>query len=583
MRGRTRRPSSSRTSALTTSTRGSPCLASAAARPGWISTAVTSARSARIADFPPGAAHASRMRSPSRAPTTIAASCDARLIGRIRRGSTRSTAYAPGTSVGVPTATGEPHLERRRLVLRAHQLERHLRTEVARPHVGDPVGIRLLHRPVRQRGDEPAQAAREPPHHGVRERHGALASGGAHELDGVVDDGVLRQVGERELVGAQPQRGLDRRVELAHRTLAELLDAEVEHARPLHRPEGETLRQRTVTRIELRDGRDERAVGVGVVVERPADDLERRTPRRGDHWTPRRNSSYVIFRRPSGWTTSGTNTPPSSRALHTVSATAVQRRPRADVRRQRADTRRQASSGSSRSSSRSVGVIFSAYVQPSSGCGGEHGLREHGLELARGHLGRTLVHAAGVELADREGVLRRDRACVELFDRPVDRHARLLVAGEDRALDRRGAAPAREQRRMDVQPQRLLEQPRRDVEPVGTDDHPVDRLGELRALRLVHRDAEALGGDLRGRRPGRASPAAPRVRPRQQVRDRLGRGEPRENIGGERRRAREGDLHRRTMRGRRTRSASLRCSSSVRSMISTPSRWSSSCCTTRAP
>ena len=45
-----------------------------------------------------------------------------------------------------------------------------------------------------------------------------------------------------------------------------------------------------------------------------------------------------------------------------------------------------------------------------------------------------------------------------------------LVAGEDRALDGRGAAPARQQRRVDVQPERLLEQPRRDVEPVRADD-----------------------------------------------------------------------------------------------------------------
>ncbi len=159
----------------------------------------------------------------------------------------------------------------------------------------------------------------------------------------------------------------------------------------------------------------------------------------------------------------------------------------------------------------------------------------------------------------------------------------LLVAGENRALDRRGPAPARQQRRVDVHPQRLLEQPGRDVEPVRTDDDPVDRLGQRRPLRLVHDDAEPLGGELRGRR--RAPSGRGRAARRAASADRRSaatRGEPLEDVGGERRGAREGDLHRRTTRGRRMRSASLRCSSSVRSMISTPSRWSSSCWTTRA-
>ena len=185
-----------------------------------------------------------------------------------------------------------------------------------------------------------------------------------------------------------------------------------------------------------------------------------------------------------------------------------------------ARTRRQASSGSSRSSSRSAGVIFSAYVAPSSACGVNTGSASTSTSWPRRHLGRARVHRAGVEVADRERLLRRDRARVELLDRPVDRHARLGVAGEDRPLDRRGAAPARQQRRVHVHPERLFEQTRRDVETVGAHDDPVDGLEELRPLRLVHRDAEPLRRHLGRRRARRAATAARRVGAREQVRDR---------------------------------------------------------------
>ena len=91
---------SSRTSALTTWTFDAPSRrtfsASSRARPGWSSTAVTSPRS--IVALPPGAAQASSTRSPSREPTTSAASCEPRLCGQMpplararrrRAGSTR--------------------------------------------------------------------------------------------------------------------------------------------------------------------------------------------------------------------------------------------------------------------------------------------------------------------------------------------------------------------------------------------------------------------------------------------------------------------------------------------------------------
>ena len=174
-----------------------------------------------------------------------------------------------------------------------------------------------------------------------------------------------------------------------------------------------------------------------------------------------------------------------------------------------ARTRRHESSGSSRFSSRSAGVIFSAYVAPSSACGDERRRFDHLLEQAGGDLRGALEDAACVEVADRERFLRRDRAGVERLDRLVDRHARLAVAREDRPLDRRRAAPPRQQRRMDVQPERAREQPGRDVEAVRADDDALDLGGQLRPLRLVDGDAE-----LAAPPPSPAARRACRPRPR---------------------------------------------------------------------
>ena len=116
-------------------------------------------------------------------------------------------------------------------------------------------------------------------------------SGGADELDGVVDDRVRRLVGPGELVGAEPQRREHRRVELPHRPLAELLDAEVDRPLALHGAVREALRERAVAVVEAGDRGRERAVGIRVVLEDAAHDLERGPARRCDHRTPRRNSS----------------------------------------------------------------------------------------------------------------------------------------------------------------------------------------------------------------------------------------------------------------------------------------------------
>ncbi len=102
---------------------------------------------------------------------------------------------------------------------------------------------------------------------------------------------MLGLVGERELVRAEAQRRAHRRVELAHRPLPELLDAEVERAHALHRAVGEPLRERAVAVVEPVDGARQRAVGVRVLLEDAEDDVERGSPRGCDHRRPRTNSS----------------------------------------------------------------------------------------------------------------------------------------------------------------------------------------------------------------------------------------------------------------------------------------------------
>ena len=100
---------------------------------------------------------------------------------------------------------------------------------------------------------------------------------------------------------------------------------------------------------------------------------------------------------------------------------------------------------------------------------------------------------------DRKRSLCRDRAGIELLDGAVDRHARFLVAGHDRALDRCGASPARKERRVDVKPEIALEQRVGNEQSVGANDHRVDVERELggRSRRLHHVDAEARGDVFR--------------------------------------------------------------------------------------
>ena len=169
---------------------------------------------------------------------------------------------------------------------------------------------------------------------------------------------------------------------------------------------------------------------------------------------------------------------------------------------------------------------------------------EDAVEQPRGDLRRALEDGARVVVgAELERLLRRDRPRVELGRRAVDRDAGARVAGHQRALDRRGAAPARQQRRVHVEPERPREQRLRDQQAVRGDDDRVgrdlDAVVEPRGLR--DGDAEPLGDLLRGGRLQRAAAPARLVGPRQQQRDVVLRREPLEHVGAERRGGRDGD------------------------------------------
>ena len=279
-------------------------------------------------------------------------------------------------------------------------------------------------------------------------------------------------VGPGELVRAEPQRGDHRRVELPHRPLAELLDAVVDRSGP-----AAPSRTRAAARARGRGRRAPR---------RPTRARDRRTrPRRTRAARPRRRPGaparspqaaqklVVAHARggPRAEPRPGTNRPSSRCARQTVTRRSWSDRPGADVRRQRphaAAPRRRDRPGRARgrparSSRRTWRPPPAAARTPA------RRRRTPSSSRAAISAHRSYTSPASSS-AERERLLRGDRPAVELGDRAVDRHPGRLVAGEDRPLDRRGAAPARQERRMDVQPQRPVEQRRRDVEPVRADD-----------------------------------------------------------------------------------------------------------------
>ena len=120
---------------------------------------------------------------------------------------------------------------------------------------------------------------------------GPLQPSAPHELHRLADDGVRGDVEPGELVPRDPQGGQNRRVELAHRPLTELLDPEVDRPRALHRSVRDPLREPAVALVEAGRRRDERPVRIRLLLEDAPHHLERGDPGGGDHLRPRRNSS----------------------------------------------------------------------------------------------------------------------------------------------------------------------------------------------------------------------------------------------------------------------------------------------------
>jgi hypothetical protein len=150
----------------------------------------------------------------------------------------------------------------------------------------------MLYRALRKRGDKATESLGKAAGDRVREGDRALEARCSHELDCVVGNRVRRSLAPRELVARHAQCGPYGRVELPYRATAEPVDSEVDRPNTLHGSVGDALGEAAVSRVE--PGRRDRKgpVGIGVVLENAANDLESRLPGRSDHArTPRKNSS----------------------------------------------------------------------------------------------------------------------------------------------------------------------------------------------------------------------------------------------------------------------------------------------------
>ena len=182
----------------------------------------------------------------------------------------------------------------------------------------------------------------------------------------------------------------------------------------------------------------------------------------------------------------------------------------------------------------------------------------------------------------------------------VDAHdadAGLGVAGHDRPLDGRRAAPARQQRRVDVEELVVRQQRLADERAEGADDDDVGRAAAICARASSALTFSGWASSMPSARAASATGGATSLRPRPAGRSgrvttscgRCGESASRvEHLGRERRRAEVDRPLTRVTRARglsasrSARIAALRCSRVVRSRIRMPSRWSISCWMTRA-
>ena len=136
--------------------------------------------------------------------------------------------------------------------MRLHQRSSVPGSEVAPPHVRDPVGIRVLEsrlvsRSLRKSLEQRAETLGDPPQNRVRERNRPLRSRGAHELHRLVHGGVTRDaVHVAELVCAEAERRPHRSVELLDTAASERADRVVERPHALNGAERESQRERRI-------------------------------------------------------------------------------------------------------------------------------------------------------------------------------------------------------------------------------------------------------------------------------------------------------------------------------------------------
>ena len=112
-------------------------------------------------------------------------------------------------------------------------------------------------------------------------------------------------------------------------------------------------------------------------------------------------------------------------------------------------------------------------------------IRKHGDHQLRAYLRQFVGQLASGLRRDRGASFQTDRSCVEPGLHLHDAHACFGITRQDRALDRRGAPPAREQRSVNVEAAepRGVEDWARQDEAVGRDHRNVGaQPGECRLL-----------------------------------------------------------------------------------------------------
>ena len=453
--------------------------------------------------------------------------------------------------------------------------------------------------------------------HRVGEAGHAASGHGPRQLDALADGRAIRhRIREQQFADAHPQRvsqlGLQPHRPPPGQRLQRVIDACAAAApsrMPAASPGGEYAGR------DRRGQRREGAVGVGILLERAAHHLVGDTAgvRHAGHAPGRRRgqAAQVVRRRhpplagrlqlqnpqptlPAahdqiGSDIAGAGGPSSSTSRPPDQAGPVaDARPRADVRRQRPHP----------------AVELDRRARPVEHPVGRGDLFGVGDALGRLRLRRRLLQQRPLE--QRHAQLQRparttpasscgpianrccgqDRPGVELGGDRDHRHRRLGVAGHDRPLDRRRAAPARQRRGMQVD-QRIGRQQRL-ADDLAEGDHDAGislrrleagilRLGQGKA-QLAAAAATGGGASFRPRPLGRSGWRHHRHHVHATALNKRA-----QHVGAERRRAEEGDVHPPSAARRRSsRSASRRSCPRARSTIRTPSRWSISCWITRA-